>query len=45
VSNIEIYERILANKMMKQIKGKLAFTAGKVTTNLISGIRKLIQKN
>jgi hypothetical protein len=50
VSNIEFYKRILANKIIKEIKGKLAgelyeFRAGKATTDLIFGIRQLIEKN
>jgi hypothetical protein len=46
----KIYERIFVNKMRVEIKGKLieelyAFRKGKVTTDLISGIRQLIDKN
>jgi hypothetical protein len=46
----KIYERILANKIIKEIKGKLAeelyaFRAGRATTDLTFGIRPLIEKN
>jgi hypothetical protein len=46
----EVYERILANRMEKEIKGKLAeevcaFRAGRAITDLIFGIRQLIEKN
>jgi sorting nexin-29 len=44
-----IYKTILANKMFKEIKGKLleklyAFRAGRETTDLIFEIRQLIEK-
>jgi hypothetical protein len=46
----KIYKRILANKIIKEIKGKLAkelyaFRADKATTDLISGTRQLTEKN
>jgi hypothetical protein len=45
----KIYERIRANKMMKEIKKKLAeelyaFRTGRVTTGLIFGTRQLIEE-
>jgi intergrase/recombinase len=48
--SFKIYDRIIANKMMKEIKGKPAeelhaFRAGWATTDLIFGIRQLIEKN
>jgi hypothetical protein len=46
----KIYERILANQIIKEIKGQLAeelyaFRAGRATTDLIFEIRQLIEKN
>jgi hypothetical protein len=46
----QIYERILANKMTKEIKGKKAeelhaLRAGRVATHLIFGIKQLNEKN
>jgi hypothetical protein len=47
---LKIYKRILPNKMIKEIKKKLAeelyaFRAGRVTTDLFFGTRQLIEKN
>jgi hypothetical protein len=46
----KIYERIPANKVIKEIKEKLieelhAFRADRATTNLTSGIRHLTEKH
>jgi hypothetical protein len=46
----QIYKSILAKKIIKEIKGKLAeklyaIRAGRATTDLIFGIRQLTEKN
>jgi hypothetical protein len=46
----KIYNRMVANKTIKEIEGKLAeelytFKAGKATRDLISGMRQVTEKN
>jgi hypothetical protein len=48
--NMQIYERILANKLTKEIDTKLeeeqyAFRGGRATTDLIFTARQIIEKN